>query len=56
MTKPIKISELLPFDMAEHLRDAKSVADYLAIVGEENDSTAFEQALKTVSRALNSEI
>jgi DNA-binding phage protein len=56
MTIPIKIAELCQFDMAEHLQEEQSIADYLAIVREENESTALEQALKTVSRALNLEI
>lgn len=55
MTKFIKVSELRPFDMTEHLQEEQSIADYLAIVQEENDPIALEQALKTVSRALNSE-
>jgi probable addiction module antidote protein len=51
MTKPIKISKLQPFDMAEHLQDEQSIADYLTIVLEENDPAALAQALGTVARA-----
>ena len=51
MAKTIKISELRPFDMAEHLQDEQSVADYLTIVLEENDPAALAQALGTVARA-----
>lgn len=51
MTKEIKTSELRPFDMAEHLQDEQSVADYLTIVLEENDPAALAQALGTVARA-----
>jgi probable addiction module antidote protein len=47
----IKISELRPFDMAEHLQDEQSVADYLTIVLEENDPAALAQALGTVARS-----
>jgi probable addiction module antidote protein len=47
----IKISELRPFDMSEHLQDEQSVADYLTIVLEENDPVALAQALGTVARA-----
>lgn len=51
MAKTIKISALRPFDMAEHLQDEQSVADYLTIVLEENDPAALAQALGTVARA-----
>lgn len=51
MAKTIKISELRPFDMAEHLQDEQAVADYLTIVLEENDPAALAQALGTVARA-----
>lgn len=51
MANKIKISELHPFDMAEHLQDEQAVADYLTIVLEENDPAALAQALGTVARA-----
>jgi probable addiction module antidote protein len=51
MTKSIKISKLQPFDMAEHLQDEQSIADYITIVLEENDPSALAQALGTVARA-----
>jgi probable addiction module antidote protein len=51
MAKTIKVSELRKFDMAEHLQDEQSVADYLTIVLEENDPAALAQALGTVARA-----
>jgi probable addiction module antidote protein len=51
MTEKIKIPMLCPFDMAEHLQDEQSVADYLTIVLEENDPAALAQALGTVARA-----
>lgn len=51
MTKKIKVSELPEFDMAEYLEDEQAIADYLAIVMEENDASALAQALGTVARA-----
>ncbi len=51
MTKRIKISDLKPFDMAEHLPDEEAVAEYLTVVLEENDPSALADALGTVARA-----
>jgi DNA-binding phage protein len=53
MKKIIEMSQLRPFDMTEYLQEEQAKTDYLAIVQEENDPIALEQALKTVSRALN---
>lgn len=47
----IKLSELKPFDMAEHLEDKQAIAEYLTIVLEENNPQAFVNALGTVARA-----
>ncbi len=51
MNKKIKISELPDFDMAEHLNDDKAIAEYLAIVLDENDPGALAGALGTIARA-----
>lgn len=51
MTKKIKISDLKPFDMAEHLDSEAAIAEYITIVLEENDSGALADALGTVARA-----
>ncbi len=47
----VKISELKRFDAAEHLDSEQAITEYLTIVLEENDPTAFMQALNTVARA-----
>ena len=51
MTPKIKVSELPEFDMAEHLPDARAVAEYLTVVSEENDPAALADALGTIARA-----
>lgn len=51
MTRKIKISELPEFDAAEYLPDEAAMAEYLAIVMEENDPAALADALGTVARA-----
>jgi len=51
MARKIKNSELKTFDMAEHLDTDKAIAEYIAIVLEENDPAALADALGTVARA-----
>ena len=51
MTKKSKIAELPDFDMAEMLKTAEDVANYLTIVLEENDMSEFTYALGVVARA-----
>ena len=51
MKRSIKISELKPFDMAEHLDSEQAIAEYLTIVLEENNPTELAHALGTVARA-----
>jgi len=51
MTRKIKINDLPEFDMAEHLPDEQSVAEYLTVVLEENDPAALADALGTIARA-----
>ena len=51
MTKKIKISDLPDFDMAEHLPDDQSVAEYLTLVLEEGDPSELPHALGVIARA-----
>jgi probable addiction module antidote protein len=51
MTKKIKISDLPGFDMAEHLPDEQSVAEYLTLVLEEGDPSELPHALGVIARA-----
>jgi probable addiction module antidote protein len=51
MTKKIKISALPDFDMAEHLPDEQSVAEYLTLVLEEGDPSELPHALGVIARA-----
>ena len=51
MSKTIKLSELPGFDAAEHLPDDKAIAEYLAVVLEENNPSALAGALGTIARA-----
>ena len=51
MTKKIKISSLPIFDVTEHLTDDQAIAEYLAIVLEENDPAALAEALGDIARA-----
>ena len=51
MTKKIKISNLPDFDMAEHLPDEQSVAEYLTLVLEEGDPSELPHALGVIARA-----
>jgi probable addiction module antidote protein len=51
MTKKIKISDLPNFDMAEHLPDEQSVAEYLTLVLEEGDPSELPHALGVIARA-----
>jgi len=50
MTKKTRIEDLKTFDMAEMLDSDQDIADYLAIVLEENDTSALTAALGTVAR------
>ncbi|KAF0810452.1 putative transcriptional regulator [Alcanivorax sp. S71-1-4] len=49
--KAIKVSKLPRFDAAEHLNNEVDVAEYLAVVLEENDPAALAGALGTIARA-----
>ena len=51
MTDKIKIADLPRFDAAEHLDSEDAIAEYLAVVLEENDTAALVKALGTVARA-----
>lgn len=51
MTKTIKISELPEFDMAEVLQSDEDIANYLALVLEENDPDELSHALGVIARA-----
>ena len=51
MTDKIKIADLPRFDAAEHLDSEEAIAEYLAVVLEENDTAALVKALGTVARA-----
>lgn len=51
MTKKIKLTDLPQFDMVDHLDSEQAVADYLAIVREENDPVELTHALENVARA-----
>lgn len=51
MGKKVKLADLKPFDMAEHLPDEQAIAEYLTVVLEENDPSALTDALGTVARA-----
>lgn len=47
----LRLADLPEFDMAKHLPDEQAIAQYLAIVQEENDPAALAEALETVARA-----
>ena len=49
MTKPIKISDLPTFDMAEHLRTEEDIAAYLTLVINEDISDLFH-AINHIAR------
>lgn len=51
MSKTIKIHQLPHFDAAEHLKTEADIADYLAVVLEENDPSALAVALGTIARS-----
>ena len=51
MSKKTRITDLPEFDITEYLDDGQAIAQYLAIVIEENDPAALAQALGTVARA-----
>lgn len=51
MTRRIKLSDLKPFDVAEHLPDEQAMAEYLTVVIEENDPALLAAALGDVARA-----
>jgi probable addiction module antidote protein len=49
--RKIKASDLPDFDAAEFLTDDQSIADYLTIILEENDSALLAAALGDIARA-----
>lgn len=51
MTRTIKLSELKPFDVTEHLEDDQAIAEYLTAVLEDNDPALLTAALGDVARA-----
>ncbi|QHS09409.1 addiction module antidote protein [Sinimarinibacterium sp. NLF-5-8] len=51
MTQKIKVSELPEFDMAEHLTSDEDIAQYLALVIDENDPALLAAALGDIARA-----
>lgn len=51
MTRKIKLSELKPFDAAEHLEDEQAIAEYLTAIIEEGDPSLLVAALGDVARA-----
>lgn len=51
MTYKIKLSELKPFDAADHLEDEQAIAEYLTAILEEDDPALFTAALADVARA-----
>ena len=50
-TTMTKITDLPEFDVAEWLPDEAAVAEYLAVVMEENERPALVKALGTIARA-----
>jgi probable addiction module antidote protein len=51
MKRKIKIADLPEFDITEHLDSDQAIADYLALVIEENDPSELAHALGVVARA-----
>jgi probable addiction module antidote protein len=51
MVKKISVADLPEFDMAEHLDSDQAIAEYLAIVMEENDPGELTHALGVIARA-----
>lgn len=51
MTKKTRIDSLKTFDMAEHLDSEQAIAEYLALVIEENNPAFLAAALGDVARA-----
>ena len=51
MPKKIKISELPEFDLAEHIKTEKDIAEYLSIVMEEDDPSLLAAVLGDIARA-----
>lgn len=49
--RKMKVSDLPVFDAAKYLADDSAIADYLAIVLEENDSALLAAALGDIARA-----
>lgn len=45
------MNELQPFDAADYLDSEEAIAEYLTAVLEEDDTSAFLQALGTIARA-----
>ncbi|MCK0512710.1 addiction module antidote protein [Aromatoleum buckelii] len=51
MSKPVKISDLPEFDMAEHLKTDADVAEYLRQVLEDGEPGEFAAALGHIAKA-----
>lgn len=47
----MKISELEKFDAADFINDGEEALHYLKVVLEENDPSAFAEALGTIARS-----
>lgn len=45
------MKQLTKFDVIDYLQDEQAIADYLAVMLEENDMGAFLEALGTVAKA-----
>jgi len=51
MTQKIKLSDLKPFDITEHLDSDEAIAEYLTVVLEDNDPALLAAALGDIARA-----
>lgn len=51
MSKPIKVSALPEFDVADYLTDDQAIADYLTAVLEDGDAALLAAALGDIARA-----
>ncbi len=51
MSKPIKVSTLPEFDVADYLTDDQAIADYLTAVLEDGDAALLAAALGDIARA-----
>ena len=50
MTKKIKICDLKPFDISEHLDDLAAITEYINIVLEDNDPAILASLIGDISR------